>query len=147
MDFLEPDQPFSVADVCSFPVQAASEEIHGRGRLPILAGGTGLYLDAFLTSYQLHQIRGTIVSPGAGVAGKEKGPDYLHRLLGSRLTWLHPNNMGRVIRALEIYQLTGIPMGWHQAQSRQEPPDFQSCMIGLDWTGPISMTGSAAVWI
>ena len=136
VDFLEPDQPFSVAEYLQLARQAASE-IHGRGRLPILAGGTGLYLDAFLTNTSFTQIqRDDRLRRELEQLGREKGPDYLHRLLEQAdpdlAQKLHPNNMGRVIRALEVYQLTGIPMSWHQAQSRRKPPDFQSCMIGLD---------------
>ena len=44
---------------------------------------------------------------------------------------LHPNNVGRVIRALEVYEVTGIPMSRHQELSRTAPKEYDACMIGL----------------
>ena len=136
VDFLDPDQPFSVAEYVELARKKAAE-ISQRGHLPILAGGTGLYLDAFLTNTSFAQIqRDDGLRQELEQLGKDRGPDYLHSLLAQvdpeLAQKLHPHNVGRVIRALEVYRLTGIPMSQHQAQSRLQPPSFQSCVIGLD---------------
>ena len=136
VDFLDPDQPFSVAEYVEL-ARAKASEITQRGRLPILAGGTGLYLDAFLTNTSFAHIqRDDRLRLELEQLGRERGPDYLHGLLSQvdpeLAQKLHPNNLGRVIRALEVYRLTGVPMSRQQALSRLQPPPFQSCVIGLD---------------
>ena len=135
IDFLAPDTFFSVADYTRLAHEVIAQ-IHGRGHLPILAGGTGLYVDAVVDNLDFSpiasdpQLRKELQN-----LGEEHGPGYLHEMLQqvdpSCAAQLHPNNRGRVIRALEVYQLTGIPMSEHQRRSRLKPPRYRTCLLGL----------------
>ena len=111
VDILEPTECFSAADYALLAEQAV-EDIASRGRLPVLCGGTGLYLEALRTARH-----GTPVATDADYRASlermadEKGKEAVHALLAAvdpqaaRAT--HPNNLRRVIRALEIYHTTG----------------------------------------
>ncbi|MBE6595611.1 MAG: tRNA (adenosine(37)-N6)-dimethylallyltransferase MiaA, partial [Ruminococcaceae bacterium] len=104
-------------------------------RLPILCGGTGLYLDAVL--------RGEPESPGGDPAlraelqriGEERGADALHRMLQEvdpeSAAAIHPANLRRVIRALEIYRATGITKSEWDRRSKEAPPRYEATVLGL----------------
>ena len=135
--FLPPGRPFSVADY----VALASERIagiHARGRLPVVAGGTGLYVSSLL-----HGIR---FSPGGRdealrsallQKAEAEGPGALWeelRTFDPRAAGrIHPNNVGRVVRAIEVYRATGVTMTERIERSREEEPPYDVCMIGLDY--------------
>lgn len=136
IDFLEPDNAaFSVADYAQL-AHAAISEIAGRQKLPILAGGTGLYVNAVVDNINYAEIQNdeSVRLEFASVA-KEKGNQFLLDQLAEvdpeLASVLHPNNLGRIIRALEVYRLTGIPMSEHQRRSRMEGPRYHLCMLGL----------------
>ena len=107
------------------------EEIYQRGRIPILVGGTGFYIQAVLYDINFsidddnHQIRESLEQ-----LGKEKGALYLHEELRkvdpASADAIHANNMKRVIRALEYYQLTGQKISEHNEEQRSNtsPYDF-----------------------
>lgn len=137
IDFLEPDAPaFSVADYAQLAHEAI-KDIHSRGKLPVLAGGTGLYIKAVADNVGY----GESAKSDADIRAKyrriyeEQGAQALHDLLTAcdpRLAAsLHPNNAGRVIRALEVFELTGIPMSEHQRRALDTPELYKSCMLGI----------------
>ena len=111
IDIVEPTQSFSVHDFecAALPVV---EDILARGKVPVLCGGTGFYMNAIL-------FRSGFGHAGGDAAIREKyehiaaerGREYLHTLLREcdpeSAEKLHPNDVKRVIRALEIYELTG----------------------------------------
>lgn len=129
-DIQEPGQPYSCAD---YARDAAREiaRIAADGMLPILCGGTGLYLDSLLTprSYDVSpgrtQIRAELEMTAALPDGKQK----LHRMLEDAdpisAAAIHENNVRRVIRALEIYRETGIPKSEHDRNSQIGAVDSQ----------------------
>ncbi len=135
MDILPPEEAFSVADY-SVMARRCIAEIHERGHLPILVGGTGLYIDAVAE----HVVFPTDAGQPAlredlrRLAG-EKGNGYLlERLRGvdpELADKLHPNNLGRIIRALEVYETTGIPLSRHNQAAKSYPSPYRSCWIGL----------------
>ncbi|MDD3192293.1 MAG: tRNA (adenosine(37)-N6)-dimethylallyltransferase MiaA [Oscillospiraceae bacterium] len=137
LQFLNPDETFSVADY----VELASKtirEIHARGKLPILAGGTGLYISSLLDNITFFETKSDpALRHQLEQTAKEKGNQYLLeqlRVFDPLLAQnLHPNNLGRIIRGIEAYRLTGIPMSEHQKASRQNPPPYECCMIGLNF--------------
>ncbi len=138
IDFLEPDDAaFSVADYAELAHTAISE-IAGRKKLPILAGGTGLYVNAVVDNINYAEIRNdeTVRLELESVA-RQKGNQFLLGQLAAvdpeLAAALHPNNLGRIIRALEVYRLTGIPMSEHQRRSRMEGPRYDLCMLGLSF--------------
>ena len=106
IDIVNPNQEFSVADY-AFLAKKCIEDIISRGKVPILVGGTGLYISSVVYNMDFNNS-----TPNESVREKynvilfEKGPDYLFSLLSSRskeaADSIHPNNIKRVIRALEI---------------------------------------------
>ena len=123
IDRVDISQPFSVADYQSL-ADASIADIQNRGKRVLLVGGAGLYFRAV--------VDGLFEGPGANPALRERfeqeaaqhGVDVLHERLRAcdpeSAERIHPNNAVRVIRALEVYELTGIPMSEHQQQWHQE---------------------------
>lgn len=111
IDVVEPTERFSVSDYerLALPVL---EDILARGKTPVLCGGTGFYMNALLyrSSFGKTPADSAVREKYEKIA-EEKGKEYLHSLLkeadGESAEKLHPNDLKRVIRALEIYELTG----------------------------------------
>ena len=138
IDILEPDEPFSVMDYVE-AASAAIDDVTSRGKLPVLCGGTGLYLDALLRG-------GLPDTPAADEAlraelyaiADECGADYLHAELAAvdpeSAAATHANNVRRVVRALEIYRATGIPKSEWDRRSQTLPARYNAAVIGLTFT-------------
>ncbi len=134
IDVVEPDQPFSAADYARL-ARRATREIRERGRLPIVAGGTGLYLKALLQGLFEGPSRDTALRARLERLASRFGNPRLHRLLrhldplAARRT--HANDRVRIVRALEVYWLTGRPI---TAQQSQTPPPLEGpkLVVGLD---------------
>ena len=126
IDCVDISQPFSVADYQRL-ADTAIADIQNRGKRVLLVGGAGLYFRAV--------VDGLFEGPGADPALREQlerevsqhGADVLHERLRScdpeSADRIHPNNIIRVIRAIEVYELTGIPMSelqqqWHPEKQR-----------------------------
>lgn len=135
MDFLEPDQLFSVADYVERAGRTI-EEIDRRSHVPILVGGTGLYLSSLLD--------GVRFSPAKPVSAErlslqkelsEKGIDYLYqelcRIDPEYAATVHPNNNVRVLRALELYRQTGKTMTQQRSESIPSEKPYNSRTICL----------------
>jgi tRNA dimethylallyltransferase len=133
IDFLEPMQEFSVADFQTIAAKHITA-INQQGRIPILAGGTGLYVKALLEGYQFNQTSGDeeFRSRLQRLASKY-GNLYIHSMLAKvdpeSAGRLHPNNLRRVIRALEVFELG-------QEHISQEKKDnelvYDAVVIGLN---------------
>ena len=126
MDFLDPHDSFSVADY----VKAAHgiiADIAARGKLPIITGGTGLYISSLIDAYR-DELR---------KLAQEKGNGFLLGMLreidSETAEKLHENNLNRIIRALEVYKTTGKTMSEQQRLSRLAPSPYEPCMIQLDY--------------
>ncbi len=132
---LEPDKCFSVAQYQSLATAAISD-ILSRGSLPILVGGTGLYISAVVdnTRFGDMQIDPTIRARLMREADELGGEPLLKRLschdpeLAARL---HPNNLGRIVRALEVFEATGTTLTEFQANSRLTPSPYNILMLGV----------------
>ncbi len=133
---LSPSEPYCVADYCRDAGQCVADILE-RGRLPIFVGGTGLYLDSLLTglSYPALPDSGEIRAHLAQEA-KSLPTGSLHRRLASidpqSAARLHPNDLKRVIRALEVYALTGRTLTELGEEARGEPP-YRALRLGLDY--------------
>lgn len=133
--FLDPLEEFSVADYVKLAHQAIAD-IYNRGKFPLLVGGTGLYLNAVLDNLVF-----TEIETDSAIRAKleqelaENGPNILFeelmRIDPETASRLHPNNRTRLVRALEVYRLTGIPMSEHQRRSRLAPSPYAAVRIGL----------------
>lgn len=134
IDICMPDEFFSVADFQKRTKQLISE-INQRDRLPMIVGGTGLYIQSVLYTYEFSQAGEDLAfREKMKQLAKEKGNEVLHAQLAQidpiTAQRLHPNDTKRVIRALEIYHLTGETMSQYQKRSSQSP--YDSLIIGLN---------------
>ncbi len=135
IDIVNPDEEFSVA-----MYQSAAEklitEITGRGNLPLLVGGTGLYVRSVIDHYDF-----TPAPRDEGLREKLKqqaatmGAEAMHRKLAAvdpaSAARLHPNDTRRVIRALEVYYQTGKPITEYQYSQQNTTPKYRLKMFGL----------------
>lgn len=128
-------RPFSVADY----VAAAAEtiaQVHARGKLPVLAGGTGLYVRSLLqnvtfTENDRDEALREALRQKAGREGAQALVEELAQFDPESAQRIHPNNVPRVIRAIEIYRTTGMTMTEQLRRSREIPSPYRSCIIGL----------------
>lgn len=135
MDFLPPEETFSVADF----VEAANREVQaitGRGRLPVLVGGTGLYIESFLNGVRFaEQKTDPALRERLEKEAGELGAQAMYRRLAAidpdYAATVHPNNVGRVIRALELYYSSGKTMSRQREESLPETPPFDSMVFCL----------------
>lgn len=135
IDVVDPAETYSVA---RFQEDAARiiADIRGRGKNVILVGGTGQYLDSFIENLQFLDTGDTTeVRARLKAELEETGPEAMYERVRAidpaYAEGLHPNNTGRVLRALEVYELTGYTMSYQIAQSRREPGAYDVCYIGL----------------
>jgi len=131
IDVIDPDQDFSVAAYQRL-ARESIREISARGRLPVLAGGTGLYIRAVLEGFQLPGGRDLGLRRRLAEEARRHGVVHLHERLRAidpeAAARIHPNNLKRVIRAIEVYHQTGTPMS--RAASVAEP-GYDALVIGL----------------
>ena len=135
LDIAEPEEAFSVCDYVS-AATAAADDILSRGKLPVFCGGTGLYLDAFLRGGVADSPAGdpalrAALSESAAADGGEALFEELRRCDPESAAVIHPNNLRRVIRAVEIYRLTGVPKSEWDRRSRTFPPRYDAVVLGL----------------
>lgn len=134
IDIKEPDETFSVAEFQQL-VRSKIKEISMRGKYPLIVGGTGLYIQAVLYDYPFSQLPIDLqYREKLEKLAEEKGNEYIHQQLEGidpiAASKLHPNNIRRVIRALEIYHSTGKTMT--ELQEEQKPElIYDAAIIGL----------------
>ena len=133
----DPAEQWSAARFCQ-AADACIQDILSRGKLPVLAGGTGLYLDAL--------IRGDDFAPGCQGGRtrlrlqqelRELGPQEMLRRLEAvdpeTAARLHLRDEKRILRALEVYEETGEPMSRRDKRGRQRPDRYEAVYIGLSF--------------
>lgn len=135
MDFLDNTEDYSVA----LYQQAAAEciaEIYSRGLLPVVCGGTGLYVDTLLNNVKLsedsydEELRVSLLKR-AEDEGADRLLEEVRAFDPEYAEKLHPNNVKRIVRALEVYKTTGTTMTEQNKLSKQTSP-YDVCFIGLD---------------
>lgn len=135
IDIIEPDIPFSVADFQTY-VKEQIEVTHRSGKLPIIVGGSGLYIQSVLFDYQFaEQARDTALTDKLFQQIEQEGSYKLYERLKQidpeQAEKVHPNNHRRLIRALEVFETTGLTMTEYQKKQRAESP-YDPYIIGLD---------------
>jgi tRNA dimethylallyltransferase len=135
IDVVEPDEEFNVARYRELAI-ASAQDIQSRGKQVIVSGGTGLYIKAltqglFIGPGQDAGIR-TTLSAEAEANGLSSLYQRLERVDSSATSWIHANDRQRIIRALEVYQLTGKPISEWQKQHAFRESGFTTLKIGLD---------------
>lgn len=134
VDFLDPSQDFDAGQYAQLAGQKINE-ITRKGRIPIIAGGTGLYIRALL--YGLFRSRPVCENTLARLTreAQEKGSAYLyHKLCAcdpAAAQKIHPHDNFRIIRALEVFQTTGTPISLMQKEHNFASPRYQSLTMGL----------------
>lgn len=136
IDEISPSETFSMQDFQALARQKIAE-VQNRGRLPILVGGTGLYIEAVTYDYQVppatenQELRVRLHRLAA-----EQGNETLHRRLSAvdpvTAKRLHPNDVKRVIRAIEVYEATGKPF----SEFKQQRTPYYERMLWIGLTMP-----------
>ncbi len=136
IDTLEPDEEFHVVRFQELAKQAM-EEIYAKGKIPIVVGGTGFYIQALLYDIDFTESReDTSYRKELELLAKTRGAEYLHQMLCSvdekAAENIHANNVKRVIRALEFYKETGEKISEHNEQERQKTSPYEFCYFVLN---------------
>ena len=137
VDILTPDKAFSVADFTAMAGKL-EEEISARKKLPILVGGTGLYVQSFLYGVRFTEEKapaGLREQLAAELAAKGGAAMYeeLKQADPEAAAAIHPNNQVRVLRALEHYRATGKKLSEQKAESLPPERPYRSLILGLDF--------------
>jgi tRNA dimethylallyltransferase len=134
IDIKNPDESFSVAEFQEL-VRTKIAEISNRGKLPMIVGGTGLYIQSVIFDYQFSEAPGDEnlrrqLEERANEIGNEALHLELSKIDPKSAGQIHPNNTRRVIRALEIYYRTGKTMSETQ-QDQQPEALYDTALVGL----------------
>lgn len=135
LDVAEPDEAYSAARYVS-EASKCVDEIISRGRLPILAGGTNLYIDSLAAGRDFAENAGdgalrASLSDEYDALGGEAMLRRLRSFDPERAAILHPADKRRIVRAIEIFMLTGKTVTQHDEQTRALPPRYEAIRIVL----------------
>ena len=131
IDFAELDEEFSVARFCELGHRAI-EGVSARGRLPIVCGGTGLYVDSLLNNIIFPDI------PSDGALRDRLNSEFDEHGGGALLERLRKADQKkkkkkRIVRGLEVYELSGTTLSEFNRRSREFPDRYRSCIIGIGY--------------
>jgi tRNA dimethylallyltransferase len=136
IDVLEPTENFNVV-LFQQMAEKCIREIYERGHIPILTGGTGFYIQAVLRGIDFTENEeDSSFRNELEKMADEKGTIFLHEMLrkvdSKAAEEIHPNNVKRVIRALEYHHLTGQRISEHNEEERKKQKIYQSCYFVLN---------------
>lgn len=135
IDCVAPEMPYSCAEYVE-QAQAVIADIHRRGRLPVLCGGTGLYLDGLLRGggFEKNETDAALRDELFAYAAAH-GNAALHAMLREidpeSADAIHENNVKRVVRAIEIYRTSGITKTEADRRSRELDAPYAACVLGI----------------
>ncbi|MBQ3089293.1 MAG: tRNA (adenosine(37)-N6)-dimethylallyltransferase MiaA [Oscillospiraceae bacterium] len=136
LDVAEPDENFSVARYVELASRAV-DDILRRGKVPVIAGGTGLYLDSLLSGRTFAPYPSTGWRERLQKRGAEEGMERLLEELRAvdpeAAGRLHLKDEKRIIRALEVWHETGRTITQHNLDTQALPPRYEGCWIGLNF--------------
>ena len=137
MGILDRDVSFSAADYVSLANEKI-QEVLSRGKLPIIVGGTGLYIDSLLENVKFSEGGSDEAYRQELYAfAKEQGNEALHARLAEMdseaAEGIHPNNLVRVVRAMEVCHVTGRKFSDLKRESRMVESPYESLIIGLNY--------------
>ncbi len=136
IDVAEPGEDFSVGRYVKL-ASAAIEDIHGRGKTAIVCGGTGLYMDSLIKGETFAAPSRPAQREYVEHVAEEKGIQYVYEMLKDAdpetAEKLHLSDRKRIIRAMEVFLITGQPLSWHNARSKEQPPKYAPAWIGLNF--------------
>ncbi len=136
IDILEPEEDFNVALFTDLATKAA-KDIHNRGKIPVVAGGTGFYIQAFLKGVNFNDEpeneaeRIRLEKQAETEEGRKKLYEELTLVDPEAAKKIHPNNIKRVIRALTFYHLNGNKISEHNDTEKEKVSRYNSCYFVL----------------
>jgi len=136
IDELEPDEEFNVVRFKDYAC-GYMEEIYAKGKIPVIVGGTGFYIQAVLYNIDFKDNKeDTSYREELENLYKKKGASYLHEKLTeadpASAQAIHPNNVKRVIRALEYFRQTGSRISEHNEEQRNNESPYNFCYFVLN---------------
>ena len=136
IDVLEPDEEFHVVEFQRL-AKKAMEEIYAKGKIPIIVGGTGFYIQALLYDIDFTEnSEDTDYRKELEHIADTEGAEYLHEMLKKidekSAQNIHANNVKRVIRALEFFKQTGQKISEHNEKEREKESPYQFCYFVLN---------------
>ncbi len=137
VDCVLPNEEYSVAKYKQEALESIQAVLTG-GKLPIISGGTGLYINSltlpwnFQKKEQDEEIRWRLIAE-AEMLGPEALYERLQVVDQITAQSVHPNNIKRVIRALEIYELTGKPKSYFDEETKKQEVPYDFEILGLEW--------------
>ena len=136
LDAAEPGEDFSVGRYVKL-ADAAIADIHSRGKTAIVCGGTGLYMDSLIKGETFAAPSRPAQREYVEHIAEEKGVAYVYDMLKEAdpetAEKLHLSDRKRIIRAMEVFLITGMPLSWHNEQSKKRPPKYEPAWIGLNF--------------
>lgn len=138
IDFVDITDTYSVSDYCR-DAKAVFDDIISRGKLPVIVGGTGLYIDSFITNTRFFDdAQSDEIRKRLQKQANDEGLDVLYNRLKEidpdAAAKIHPNNSVRVIRALEVYEATGKTITQQTEQSHSVASDIDALYIGINYS-------------
>jgi len=130
IDILDPKEPFDVVQFQTLGREKI-QEILDREHMPIVVGGTGFYIQALLYDIDFSEenapsLRSELEKLAETAEGRDKLVEELRRVDPDSLEKIHPNNIKRVIRAVEYYRIHGAPISRHNEVQREKEPPYDS---------------------
>lgn len=137
MSMIEPYERFSVSQYCELAKKAA-KEIYNKGKLPVLVGGTGLYIDSLVDNIKFFDIPNDFdyrktLEQTAQIEGTNFLWEMLYKVDSAEAEKISKNDLKRIIRALEIFHTTGQTKSYFKNKSKEEPSVFKPLFIGLKY--------------
>ncbi len=138
IDFLPVTQSYSVSDYC-IDAQKAFDGILSQNKMPVFVGGTGLYIDSFLSNTRFldgatsNEIRDNLKNE-LEARGINELYTELSRIDPAASAKIHPNNTKRVLRALEVYRATGLTITEQEKRSHSTESEIEPLYIGVTYS-------------
>jgi tRNA dimethylallyltransferase len=134
LDVADPADDFSAARFAGLADRAIAD-VAARGKLPLLVGGSGLYLRAVLEGVFAAPPKDPALRAALERHAADVGPAAIHAELAAvdpeTAARLPPNDLVRIVRALEVERLTGKPLSWHHARDRGRPPRYRAMVLAI----------------
>lgn len=134
LDVADPGEDFSVGRYVKL-ADAAIADIRSRGKTAIVCGGTGLYMDSLVKGETFAAPSRPAQREYVEHIAEEKGMQFLYDMLRDAdpdtAEKLHVSDRKRIVRAMEVFLITGMPLSYHNAQSKLRPPKYDPLWIGL----------------
>ena len=137
IDIVPPTENFSLADYVNVAHETIAQ-VHGTGMAPVMAGGTGLYIDTVINNIDLAETeKDEALRQELAAFAAKHGNEALHEKLKQpdpeSHARLHPNDVKRVVRALEVLYTSGQTISEHNRASRNRPSPYSALMMGIQW--------------